>query len=159
MRPLVRAWFRSLTSLHPLDGGVRVVLRYSVEGAPTPKRAPLLLLLLNIVQGGFNGKFVYDTLYATPTVRAHSSTSIRLTDTIIITSCTIKLIHTFISPLLSTVIPSGENQHIIAHTNATYSPLMLIPTKAIYSPLMPYPYSRSVTLQAPLLESGYEYLS
>ena len=49
-----------------------------------------------------NGKFVYDTLYATPTIRAHSSTSIRLTDTIIITSFTIKLIHTFISPLLST---------------------------------------------------------
>ena len=23
VRPLVRAWFRSLTSLHPLDGGVR----------------------------------------------------------------------------------------------------------------------------------------
>ena len=45
-------------------------------------------------------KFVYDTLYSTPTVRAQSSTSIRLTDTIIITSCTIKLINTFISPLI-----------------------------------------------------------
>ena len=48
----------------------------------------------------FNGKFVDDTLYATPMVRAHSSTYIRLTDTIIITSCTIKLINTFISPLI-----------------------------------------------------------
>ena len=89
VRHSVPTCFRSLTSLHPLDGGVRAC-GTALFGRGRP----------NTEACSFNGKFVYDMLYATPTVRAHSSTSIRLTDTIIITSCTIKLINTFISPVI-----------------------------------------------------------
>ena len=89
VRHSVPACFRSLTSLHPLDGGVRAC-GTALFGRGRPKTEAC----------SFNGKFVYDTLYATPTARAHSSPSIRLIDTIIITSCTIKLINTFISPLI-----------------------------------------------------------
>ena len=142
--PSLSACFLSLTSLHPLDGGVRAC-GTALFGRGRP----------NTEACSFSGKFVYDTLYATPTVRAHSSTFIRLTDTIIITSCTIQLINTFISPLIIHCYSfSRESTYYRSHKRyvpvlSAHAVVMVIPTNDIYSPLMPYPYRRSVTLQAP----------
>ena len=127
VRPSLPACFLSLTSLHPLDGGVRAC-GTALFGRGRP----------NTEACSFSGKFVYDTLYATPTVRAHSSTSIRLTDTIIITSCTIKLINTFISPLIIHCYSfSRESTYYRSHKR-------YVPVLSAHG----YPYTRGYLLSA-----------